>query len=71
MKLVEQLHYDSGYVFCNIIDLALTNHINFHKTNRQLTFFLIYDQNLNELLIFDNSNGFSYAELIGLSTFSR
>ncbi|QMT98319.1 hypothetical protein H3143_02325 [Mycoplasma tullyi] len=69
IKLVERLHYDSGYVFCNIVDLVLISHINYHKANTPLTFFLIYDQNLNELLIFDNSNGFSYYELISLSNF--
>ncbi|UQZ95510.1 hypothetical protein F9C22_01830 [Mycoplasmoides gallisepticum] len=69
IKLVEKLHYDSGYVFCNIVDLVLINHLNFHKVSKPLTFFLIYDQNLNELSIFDNSNGFSYYELISLSNF--
>lgn len=39
IKLVEKLHYDSGYVFCNIVDLVLINHLNFHKVSTPLTFF--------------------------------
>ncbi|MDC4163655.1 hypothetical protein [Mycoplasma bradburyae] len=69
IKLAEQIHYDSGYVFCNIIDPALINHLNFDKKNSPLVFFIICDQDDNQLLIFDNTNGFSFDEIKSLSNF--
>ncbi|QZX48888.1 hypothetical protein [Mycoplasma sp. E35C] len=69
IRLAEQLHYDTGYVFCNLIDPALINHINFDKKTEPLLFFIIYDVDDKQLLIFDNTNGFSFDEIKNLANF--